>query len=181
MTQRSVIALHAAIICLAVGAACAGCGRTDPGPSQAEVQAASNEARDQVVRSADDTMAAFQNLSPDRTLTPETGWKDHQSFDCGDTPAPTGKAIEWVAHRSATVDEGEPTETLLDPVVDKLIADGWEITDRKERDSVLVQLTHDGYRIEMSGDDVRAPGYPPRVSVSVYSPCLAAPTPYPED
>lgn len=176
MTRRR----YAAAAVLTVVVALTGCG--PEGPSDEELQVASDDARATVIAVADDVMAALRSSNPNLTFIDEPDpLGPARYWDCSDNPAPTGEAIQWAAHRGVQIEPIQPTDDLLDPVVDQLLHDGWVLTRDETEDSArLVRVDRDGYMIEIAGDPQLDAGDPTHVSLAAYSPCLEAPEEVPE-
>ena len=169
--SRALMGLVAAPLSLAL---VAGCG--PGGPTDAELAAASDEARATVIAVSDELIAAVQSGNPELTFIDEPDpMGEARSWDCSDNPAPTGEAIQWAANRTWHVEPTQPTDHLLDPLISQLTADGWTLTkDEPKGGARLVRLTRDGYHIDLSGDRVQHEDDPTRVGVSTFSPCLNA-------
>lgn len=151
-----------------------GCGAD--GPSDAELRAASEGARATVIAISDDLSAAVQDANPDLTFIDNPDpMGEARSWDCSDSPAANGEAIQWASNQTLEVQPTQPTDRLLDPLVHQLLEDGWELTEDETDDLVrVVTVSRDGYHVDLSGDTVVSDD-PTWVTVDAFSPCLQAP------
>jgi hypothetical protein len=152
----------------------AGCAR---GPSQAEVSAAVDEARRTVTDESSQLASEVLATNPDLTFTQESRATQPRSWDCSDNAAATGEMIQFSHTISYTVDPPAATAPLLDPIIDGLTADGWQVTKDTDDDQRVVDLRRDDYRVALSGLREPLDDGPAWVRVDTYSPCLVAPDP----
>lgn len=150
----------------------------DGGPSDAELQAASEEAEALVIEVSNDLVDALREGNPDlmfdvqgRVGGPALSW------DCSDGPASDADAIQWAVDRQVEVDPRQPVDELLDPLIDILVDDGWALVQDEMKDVVRsVDLTRDGFHVDMSADHTLSGDDPVWVTLSTYSSCLEAPS-----
>jgi len=147
--------------------------------------ATSDEAHTSVVAAADEGVAALTELNPGLTFTLEPNPLGGNYWsDCTNTPAPDPdnvEAMQWIANRSLAVEPKQTTAELLDPVIARLVAQGW-VTGSETTAGIgrSVDMSRNGYVLYVSGDSEVDEDSPARVSVEVYSLCLDAPAEMPE-
>lgn len=174
MTASRLLAVAASAALLVLLATGCGAGR----PSDAELRAASDQARATVISLSDGLVEAVQDGNPDLTFVREAEpMGPAHSWDCSDSPAATGEAIQWAADRMLDVQPTQPVDKLLDPLIDDLSADGWQVTSDESEEQRLVRLDRDGYMIKLAADNQVSGDHPTFVRVGSYSPCLVAPGP----
>lgn len=149
----------------------------DTGQSDADLQAASDAAHALVVGVSDDLVDALRDANPDLTFDVQgRSGEPALSWDCSDGPASDADAIQWAVNRQVEVIPPQPIDALLDPLVDTLVADDWELlTDEVDGSLRKVELTRDGFHADMAADRSVTGDDPVWVRLSTYSPCLQAP------
>lgn len=151
-----------------------GCG--EPRPPDAELAAASDEARATVIAIADEAGEALTNGSEAAFReTTSAALGEACSWDGSDSPAATGEAIQWAADRQRNRDSGESTADLLDPIVEDFIGEGWELTTDDPEGRRFVRMDRDGFMLQMSGASAARSGQATQHSVTAYAPRLLAP------
>ncbi len=152
-----------------------GCDSTNP-RSDGGFEDASDDARNTVVDAANAAKSTLEHTYPEAGFVaePQPGGPA-QSWDCSDSPAADGDAIEWASKRSWYLDSRELTAPMLDPLVEDFTADGWKVSADETDEQRLVTLERDGYMIEIAGDTQLNGQDPTRIRVAAYSPCLDNP------
>lgn len=149
---------------------------TAPERSEVDFEDASDDARDTVIDAADAAESALERTYPDAGFIPEPQpGGQARSWDCSDSPAADGGAVQWSSMHSWHLDSRELTAPMLDPLVEELTADGWQVSVDESDEQRLVTLERDGYTVEIAGDTQLNGEDPTRIRVGAYSPCLDNP------
>lgn len=162
----------AASVGLAVVLVLTGCG--PKGPSDEELAAAAADAKQTVVATADEA-ADVLTTGAQVDLAENTAARQVRSWDCSDSPAATGEAVQWAADRQWSLESGESTMDLLDPIVDHFVADGWHVTEDETDGRRFVRMDRDGYMLQLAGEPAARSGQSTQLDLGAYSPCLRAP------
>lgn len=170
------------VLALTVTAALMVGGCDQRGRSDADLEAASSDAHARVVEVSDELVDTLLDGNPGVTFDVQGGPAGSAaSWDCSDGPASDADAIQWSANRKLRVDPAQPTDTLLDPLIELLLDDGWKLADDEIEDITRsVKLTRDGFDVAMSGNHTVNGDEPTWVLLATYSPCLESPTPQPQ-
>lgn len=169
---RSVAAAAGVVAGLAVVVALSGCG--PKGPSDEELAAAAADAKATVVAITDEAAEAL-TAGAEVELAENTAAHQTRSWDCSDSPAATGAAVQWAADRQWSLESGESTMELLDPIVDHFVAEGWQVTEEDTEGRRFVRMDHDGYMLQLAGEPAARSGQTTQLDLGAYSPCLRAP------
>lgn len=152
-----------------------GCGSTTR-PSDGGFEDASDDARNTVVDAANAAKSTLEHTYPDAGFIPEDQpGGPARSWDCSDSPAADGGAVQWESMRTWHLDSRNLTAPMLDPLVEQFTADGWQVSSDESDDQRLVTLERDGYTVEIAGDTQLNGEDPTRIRVAAYSPCLDNP------
>lgn len=144
------------------------------GPTDEELGAAAADAKATVVAIADEAGDALES-GAQVELVENTAAHQTRSWDCSDSPAATGEAVQWAADRQWSLESGESTMELLDPIVDHFVAEGWQVTEEDTDGRRFVRMDHDGYMLQLAGEPAARSGQTTQLDLGAYSPCLRAP------
>lgn len=171
--RRASVSTTAALVTVGVAASLTLTGCEPTRPSDAQLDANSDQARQTVIDLADEAGAALTS-STQAGLTQSTATARARSWDCSDSPAANGEAIQWASDRDWSLESGESTADLLDPIVEHFVADGWQVTKDDPEGTRFVQLDRDGYMLQLSGEQAARSGQATQLGLTAYSPCLLA-------
>lgn len=153
----------------------AGCTTTAPAADPPQPSWASDTPRQTVIDTADDLKDLVIATYPDLAITPEDQVLDPSSWDCSDSPAATGDAIQWSSGWALVVEPKQDTVLLLDGVVDQLSAQGWARRNDPTAPEHVRELDRDGYCLTLAGHYETGSESPAQIALTVYSPCLDNP------
>ena len=148
--------------------------------NQTQVAANSDAVQATAFTTADHAADLIRTLNPDLRLELDFDpRRDNEWYDCEDEPrADTDppKLIQWHAYHTFYVEPRRETATLIDPIVQELVAEGWTTgQESKGNGGRSVDLARDGYNLKVGGVTEGLPDRVSTVGIRVFSPCIEAP------